>query len=131
MTVAIGVDRLVKSYGDVRAADDVSFSVAEGEAVALMGPNGSGKTTVLRCVAGLLRPDGGRVAIAGVEAALDPLGARARLAFLPQQPAFAPSLTPLETLRFHARLRGLPPGRAAEALGEVGLDGAAGKPAAA
>jgi ABC-type multidrug transport system ATPase subunit len=131
MTAAIEVDRLVKSYGDVRAADDVSFAVAAGEAVALMGPNGSGKTTVLRCVSGLLRPDGGRVAVGGFDTARDALAAREQLAFLPQQPAFAPSLAPIEIARFHASLRGLPPGRAEEALREVGLEAAAGKPAAA
>lgn len=129
MTAAIEADRLAKSYGDVRAADGISFAVAEGEAVALMGPNGSGKTTVLRCVAGLLKPDGGRVTVGGLDLARDPLGARAQLAFLPQQPAFAPSLTPIEVLRFHARLRGLPPGRAGEALREVGLEAAAKRPA--
>ncbi len=131
MTAAIEVDRLVKSYGDVRAAEDVSFAVAPGEAVALMGPNGSGKTTVLRCIGGLLRPDGGRVAVCGFDTAGEPIAARSRLAFLPQHPAFASGLTPLEIARFHARLRGLPPGREEEALREVGLSDAAGKPAAA
>ncbi|HEX5139050.1 MAG TPA: ABC transporter ATP-binding protein [Planctomycetota bacterium] len=117
----IEVERLAKSYDGVRAAGGVSFTVAAGEAVALMGPNGSGKTTILRCIAGLLRPDEGTIRVDGLDLRREGRAAHARMAFLPQQPAFAPSLTPREIAEFHARLRGLPRERAVAALRETGL----------
>jgi len=129
MTPMIDVRGLVKSYGDVTAVDGASFGVAAGEAVALMGPNGSGKTTILRCIAGLLRPDDGTITVDGLDARRDAREARARLAFLPQQAAFAPTLTPREIAGFHARLRDLPPERAMEALHDAGLSAEALKPA--
>jgi len=122
----IEVQGLVKSYDGVRAVDGASFTVAAGEAVALMGPNGSGKTTILRCIGGLLRPDTGTVRVDGIDVQRDGRAARARLAFLPQQPSFAPSLTPKEITEFHARLRGLPRERAVAALREAGLPEEAG-----
>ncbi len=57
------IEHLVKDYGDVRAVDDVSFEVAQGEFVSLLGPSGCGKTTTLRCIAGFEQPDGGRITV--------------------------------------------------------------------
>ncbi|MHC4550455.1 MAG: ABC transporter ATP-binding protein [Planctomycetota bacterium] len=121
MNAVVEVGRLVKSYGRVRAVDEVSFRVSAGEAVALMGPNGSGKTTILRCVAGLLRPDGGVVKVAGLDLRRDYREARRQFSFLPQQPGFPAYLTAREVVAFHARLRGLARGRAVAALREAGV----------
>jgi ABC-2 type transport system ATP-binding protein len=118
---AVQVERLVKSYGAVRAVDEVSFQVAPGEAVALMGPNGSGKTTILRCVAGLLRPDGGRVTVGGLDLRGDHRDARRAFSFLPQQPSFPANLSAREVAAFHARLRGVDSGRVVAALREAGV----------
>jgi len=63
----IEVKNLTKRFGNREVVRSVSFSVEEGELVALLGPSGSGKTTVLRCIAGLERPDGGQVLIGGKE----------------------------------------------------------------
>lgn len=121
MSPAVEVERLVKSYGAVRAVDAVSFRVAPGEAVALMGPNGSGKTTILRCVAGLLRPDRGAVRVNGLDLHRDAREARREFSFLPQQPGFPSSLSAREVATFHARLRGLAEDRAVAALREAGV----------
>lgn len=123
MNPAVEVERLVKSYGAVRAVDEVSFSVAPGEAVALMGPNGSGKTTILRCVAGLLRADAGTVRMNGLDLRRDPREARRQFSFLPQQPGFPANLNAREVAAFHARLRNLPEERALAALREAGVSG--------
>ncbi len=95
-----------KHYGDRVAVESVSFAVEAGEAVALLGPNGSGKTTTLKGGAGLIRPTSGHVWIgaAGREAS-DP-AARQTLSYLPQRVSFPDALTGLEVLEFYRRLRG-------------------------
>ncbi|MCP5113252.1 MAG: ATP-binding cassette domain-containing protein, partial [bacterium] len=67
MTAAVEVRGLTKSYGTIRALDGVSFRVESGQTVALLGPNGSGKTTALRSVAGLLSPDAGAIEVCGMD----------------------------------------------------------------
>jgi ABC-2 type transport system ATP-binding protein len=99
--------RVVKSFGGRRILDQFDLDVAAGESVALLGANGSGKTTALRCIVGLARPDGGRIEVGGVDASRDPIGARRRLSYLPQQSTFPATLTVRETLAAVARLRGL------------------------
>jgi len=75
MSSVIEVRNLRKSYGDTVAADDISFSVAEGEIFGILGPNGAGKTTTVECVEGLRKPDGGEIRVLG----LDPRRERAEL----------------------------------------------------
>ena len=65
------VERLEKSFGDVRAVDGVSFHVAPGEIVGLLGPNGAGKTTTINMILGVLEPSAGRIEIEGVDLAAD------------------------------------------------------------
>ncbi len=107
MSPAVKVTALRKSYGGVVALDGISFTVEPGQVVALLGPNGSGKTTALRAVAGLLRLDEGSVEIFGADAERDPREARRQFAYVPQQPVFPPNVTVGEMLDFHRRLRGL------------------------
>jgi len=99
------VTGLTKSFGNRRVLDGMTLDVYAGESVALLGANGSGKTTTLRCVVGLVRPDRGRITIGGVDAGRDPVGARKRLSYLPQKPVFPPTLTVRETLAAVAALR--------------------------
>jgi ABC-type multidrug transport system ATPase subunit len=101
------ISGLTKSFGDRRVLDALDLDVAAGESVALLGANGSGKTTTLRCIAGLARPDGGRIAINGIDIARDALGARASMSYLPQKSVFPLTLTVRETLSVVATLRGL------------------------
>ncbi len=98
---------LTKSFGTRRVLDHVDLEIGAGESVALLGANGSGKTTTLRCSVGLARPDGGRIIIGGIDLAREPIQARSRLSYLPQKSVFPPTLTVRETLAVVARLRRL------------------------
>jgi ABC-2 type transport system ATP-binding protein len=105
--MAIAVDHFGRTYatttGSFTAVDDLSFAVASGEIVGLIGPNGAGKTTTLRSLAGILRPTSGRVRIDGYDLIDDPLEARRRLAFMPDEPHLFEYLTVEEHLRLVAR----------------------------
>lgn len=115
--------QVTKSFGATEALKDVGFTVAAGERVALLGHNGAGKSTLMKIILGLIRADGGIVEVAGQ--APGSLQARARTAYLPENVAFHPALTGLETIRYYLRLRGEPAARAANLLARVGLGDAA------
>ncbi len=100
----LDVHDLRKSYGTREAVRGLSFRVGPGEVLGLVGPNGAGKTTTLRCLCGILPPTGGGVVIDGHDLALDPVGAKGRLAFVPDEPRLFEGLTVEEHLRFYARL---------------------------
>src|SRR5262245_34640765 len=106
--MAITVEHLKRAYGTLNAADDLSFQVAGGEIVGLIGPNGAGKTTTLRCLAGILRPTTGHVRIDGYDLVDDPIAAKRRLAFMPDEPHLFEYLTVEEHLRLIARLYTVP-----------------------
>lgn len=101
---SIWVRDLVKRYGKLTAVDELSFTVEAGEIVGLIGQNGAGKTSTLRCLAGIIRPTHGTVHVAGHNLQLDPIPAKRALAFVPDDPRFFDDLTVEEHLRFIARL---------------------------
>jgi sodium transport system ATP-binding protein len=103
----IELDGLTKSYGDLVAVRDLSLRVAEGEVYALLGANGAGKTTALRCLATLLRPTAGTARIAGFDAVREPLEVRRRLGFLAASMGLYQRLSARELLRYFARLNGI------------------------
>jgi ABC-2 type transport system ATP-binding protein len=109
--MAIAVEHFGRTYatsaGTFTAVDDLSFAVASGEIVGLIGPNGAGKTTTLRSLAGILCPTSGHVRIDGHDLIEDPLEARRRLAFMPDEPHLFEYLTVEEHLRLVARLYGV------------------------
>ena len=109
----ITISGLSKSYGRHRVLDALDLDARPGEVTLLVGANGSGKTTTLRQLCGLSSPDAGRVVIGGADLATARLAALGHLSFLPQSPRFHARLTAGEILDFYARLRGLPPSRAA------------------
>ena len=120
----IRFEAFTKDFGQHRAVDSLSLTVARGEVVALLGPNGSGKTTSLKAAAGLIKPTSGRVLIGDpARAASDP-DARRACSFLPQRVAFPESLTGREVVEFYGALRGLPAVRADAALQVAALNGA-------
>ena len=106
--MTIEVEGLVQEYGDLRVLDGVSFRVERGEVFGYLGPNGAGKSTTVKVLLGLLEPSAGRVRVAGVDLAHDPLGAKEKIGFLPEVLSLYEALTPEEHLSFVARLRGLP-----------------------
>jgi len=103
----IDVQGLTKLYGSLVAVDDLSFAVAPGEVLGLVGPNGAGKTTTLRSLVGIVQPSRGTIRIGGHELARDPVEAKRRLAFMPDEPRLFDYLTVEEHLRFTARLYGI------------------------
>src|SRR2546422_6522107 len=80
------VEGLAKRYGDVLALQDLTVSVEEGQCLVLLGRNGAGKTTALRCMAGVLLPSAGMVKVDGIDAADDPAAVRARVGLMPEVP---------------------------------------------
>jgi sodium transport system ATP-binding protein len=103
----IEFDELSKSYGDFRAVDCLSLEVQPGEVYALLGANGAGKTTALRCLSTLLRPTGGTARVNGHDVRNNPIGARANLGFLSASMGLYQRLTAKELLEYFARLQGL------------------------
>jgi sodium transport system ATP-binding protein len=103
----IELDGLGKSYGGLRAVHGLSLRVAPGEVYALLGANGAGKTTALRCLATLLRPTEGTARIAGFDVRTEPLEVRRRLGFLAASMGLYGRLTARELLAYFAGLHGL------------------------
>ncbi|MBX9776588.1 MAG: ATP-binding cassette domain-containing protein [Xanthobacteraceae bacterium] len=122
---ALHIDKVVKSYGPVRALDGVSFDVKGGEFVALLGPNGAGKSTLFQLLSGLFVPDSGRIAVMGHDMSRDPVPALAELGIVFQQPTLDLELTVTANLMFHAGLHGMSrdeaQARIGDELGRVGL----------
>jgi ABC-2 type transport system ATP-binding protein len=103
----IEVEQYTKLYGDVVAVQSLSFNVHPGDVLGLVGPNGAGKTTTLRAIAGILQPTSGKIRIAGIDLAVNPVAAKSRLAFIPDEPQLFDYLTVTEHLHFVARLYGV------------------------
>ena len=111
---------LTKRYGELTVLDDVSLTVADGEAVALWGPNGAGKTTIVRSILGLISYEG-TVEVDGIDARRRPKAARHLIGHVPQELSFYDDLSLIDTLDFVANLRGIPLERADENLELVQL----------
>jgi ABC-2 type transport system ATP-binding protein len=101
------VSGLTKTYGGVIAVRDVAFSAAPGEVVGLLGPNGSGKTTTLRMLTGLLTPTAGRVTWRGADVQPQILDYQSRLGYVPEEPKLYAYLTAPEYLELVGGLRGI------------------------
>ena len=96
-----------KNFGDLRAVDDVSFTVDRGEVVGFLGPNGAGKTTTMRLITQILEPDEGTIEIDGSDVTDDRLGARRRIGYLPETNPLYVEMLAGEYLSYVGRLRSL------------------------
>lgn len=113
------VDRLSKSYGPIRAVQEVSLAVRTGEIYGLLGPNGAGKTTTISMICGLLRPDAGSVQVAGIDVWSEPEKAKRAMGVVPQEIALYEDLSALENLEFWGQLAGLARTEAKSRAGEL------------
>ncbi len=107
---------ITKTYGDIRALDDVSFSIPKGEVTGLLGLNGAGKSTAMNLIAGLLASDEGTIRLGGLDAFDAPIEYRKKIGFLPETPPLYLDLTVGEYLMTVARLKRLPKPREREVL---------------
>lgn len=105
---AVAVDGLSKRFGDIRAVDRLSFAVAPGELFGLVGPDGAGKTTTLRILAGVLAPDAGSARVAGHDVVRHPESVKHAISYMPQRFGLYDDLTVDENIRFYADLFGIP-----------------------
>jgi ABC-2 type transport system ATP-binding protein len=100
----IELNQLTKKFGDLVAVDALDLKVQRGEFFAVLGPNAAGKTTLIRVLAGLLKPTSGAARVAGFDIQAEPLEARRRLAYVPDFPFLYEKLTPWEFLRFTGQI---------------------------
>ena len=105
--VRVEADALTRRFGDTLALDGVTLTIGPGEAFGLLGANGAGKTTFIRCLTGVLLPSGGDVRVDGFSPLRDPGAVRARLGFVAETTRLYPELSVLAFLRFAAGARGL------------------------
>ena len=104
----IRVENLVKTFGELRAVDGVSFHVRPGEVFAFLGPNGAGKTTTIQMLTTLLRPTSGTMSLDGLDPVARPLDARRRFGIVFQDPSLDNELTAYENMHLHGVLYHVP-----------------------
>jgi Cu-processing system ATP-binding protein len=124
----IAFRRFRKAFGAQVAVADLTLEVRPGETLALLGPNGSGKTTTLKAAAGLLRPTSGEVLLGDPGQPAHLPHARRVVSFLPQRVSFPETLTGREVVEFYRALRGTDRGRVDQALRLASLNGASARP---
>ena len=123
---AVRAEQLRKTFGSLVAVDGLDLTIDRGEVFGLLGPNGSGKTTTIRMLCGLMEPTSGRADVAGVDVTADPEGVRRRIGYMSQKFGLYDDLTVEENLRFYASVYGLRgearSKRIEEQLHDLGLD---------
>jgi ABC-type multidrug transport system ATPase subunit len=117
--LAIYAEHLVRRFGQVVAVNDVSFQVRKGEIFGFLGPNGSGKTTVIKMLTGLLPLSGGDAYVLGLNVRKDPEAVRERIGYMSQRFSLYDDLTVTENLQFYGRIYGLAPDRLKRRMDEI------------
>ncbi len=112
----IRLERFEKRYGKVQAVQPLDLSVASGETLALLGPNGGGKSTIIRALVGLHAPSGGKLFVNGIDIVRHPDRVKRQLSYMPQRVTMPGMLTAYEVLTLYAKLKGAAESRVAEML---------------
>ncbi len=115
----IEVQHLTKLFDTRKAVDDVSFTVNKGEILGFMGPNGAGKSTTMRMITGYLPPTSGTAAIGGSDIVNDPLGARKKIGYLPENAPVYREMTVTAFLDFIAEVRGITGGKRSKTVSDT------------
>ncbi len=113
------VRSLAKRYGDVLALSDLTVDVGERSCLVLLGRNGAGKTTALRCMAGVLAPSAGSVRVDGIEAATQPDAVRARVGLMPELPGLYERMTAYAYLDYFGAIYEMEPAARRRRIGEL------------
>jgi ABC-2 type transport system ATP-binding protein len=116
---AISAEHLVRRFGQVTAVNDVSFRVEQGEIFGFLGPNGSGKTTVIKMLTGLLPLSGGSARVEGLDVRVDSEVVRERIGYMSQNYSLYQDLTVAENLQFYGRIYSLDPARLKRRIEEI------------
>jgi len=105
----IHIENLTKQFGVVKAVDNLSLDVKQGQSVGFLGPNGAGKTTTIKILTHLINATSGKAHMMGVDVTKEPRHALANVGAVVETPEFYPFLTPIETLSYLGRIRGMKP----------------------
>ena len=121
--MSIEVKGVTKIYGEQRAVNNLTFSVAQGEIVGFLGPNGAGKSTTMKMITGYLEPDGGHISVSGIDVTKNPLEAKKKIGYLPESNALYYDMFVREYLLFMADVHNIANKKAAveEVITTVGL----------
>jgi len=112
--IAVRVENLTRRFGDFTAVDRLNFTVQQGEIFGFLGPNGSGKTTTIRMLTGLLPPSAGRASVGGFDPRSERAAMKSRIGYMSQKFSLYNDLTVNENIRFYGDVYGLPPERLVE-----------------
>lgn len=115
----ITATNVIKTFGDIKAVDDISFDVKAGEIFAFLGPNGAGKSTTISMLTTMLRPTGGKLILDGHDVTKNQAKARKSFGIVFQDPALEEELTAYENMRVHAVLYGIPKSEEASRIEEL------------
>ncbi len=118
----IEVKGLTKFYKQIRAIEDVSFSVEKGEIVGFLGPNGAGKTTTMKIITGFMPPDLGTAMVAGFDVFENPMEVKKRIGYLPENPPLYNDMIVNDYLKFVAEIKGIPSKKIGEEIERVSED---------
>ena len=103
------IENLTKNFKELKAVDNLNLEIKDGELFSIIGPNGSGKTTIIKMIAGLLRPTEGSVNVAGADVAGEPRATKAEIGYIPDEPRIWQAITGEEFLHFSGAFYGMPP----------------------